>query len=103
MQLHENSARLSNASKVLVYKYINIKKQRFVKLLLFLHFIATGKFELLGILGTFKMAEHWYPNSPLNTLFAFVVLTLFKLPDPEASIYNNIAVLKTHYTKVSML
>ena len=79
--------RLSNASKELVYKYINIKKQRFVKLLLFLHFIATGKFELLGILGTFKMAEHSYPNSPLNTLFAFVVLTLFKLPDPGASIY----------------
>ena len=26
------------------------KKQRFVKSLLFLHFIATGKFELLGIL-----------------------------------------------------
>ena len=50
MQLHENSVRLWNASKVFVYKYINIKKQRFVKFLLFLHFIATGKFELLGIL-----------------------------------------------------
>ena len=50
MQLHETSVSLRNASKVLVYKYINIEKQRFVKFLLFLHFIATGKFELLGIL-----------------------------------------------------
>ena len=46
MQLHENLVRLWNGSKVFVYKYINIKKQRFVKFLLFLHFIATGKFEL---------------------------------------------------------
>ena len=34
MWLHENS----------------VRQQRFVKFLLFLHFIATGKFELLGIL-----------------------------------------------------
>ena len=64
MQLHENLVRLWNGNKVFVYKYIDIKKKRFVKFLLFLHFIATGKFELLGILGTFKMVEHSYPSSP---------------------------------------
>ena len=55
------------------------KKQWFVKFLLFLHFIATGKLELLEIL----VLSRWR-NIPL---FAFVVLTLFKLPDPGASIY----------------
>ena len=64
MQLHENLVRLWNGSKVFVFKYINIKKTMVCKLLLFLHFIATGNFELLGILGTFKMAEHSYPSSP---------------------------------------
>ena len=55
---------------------------------MFLHFIATGKFELLGIL----VLSRWRNigiQAPHNfkTLFAFVVLTLFKLPDPGASIY----------------
>ena len=71
MQLHENSVRLWNGNKVFVYKYINIRKQRFVKLLLFLHFIATGKFELLGILGTFKMEEHSYPSSHIQNPVRF--------------------------------
>ena len=61
------------------------KNQRFVKFFLFLHFIATGKFELLGILGTFKMAENSYPSSPHSIPCS--LLTLFKLPDPGASIY----------------
>ena len=57
MQLHENSVRLWNASKVFVYKYINIKKQRFVKFLLFLHFIATelSKGEQIPHLGCPRM------------------------------------------------
>ena len=42
------------------------------------------KFELLGILGTFKMAEHSYPTSPQSKPFS---LSLFKLPDPGANIY----------------
>ena len=117
MQLHENSVRLWNASKVFVYKYINIKKQWFVKFLLFLHFIATGKFELLGILptailprpifsrftrssflfsspsdacqaGYFQDGGTFVSKLPtFKNLFAFVILTLFKLPDPGASIY----------------
>ena len=73
MQLHENSARLWNASKVFVYKYKNIKKQRFVKFLLFLHFIATGKFELLGMLGTLNMAEHMYPSCPHSILYSLLL------------------------------
>ena len=46
---------------------------------MFLHFIATGKLELLGIL----VLSRWRNIS----LFAFVVLTLFKLPDPGVGIY----------------
>ena len=88
MQLHENSVRLYNASKVFVYKYINIKKQGFVKFLLFLHFIATGTFELLGILGTFNMAEHSYQSSPHSipsSLSSFWHCSNFLIPG--ASIY----------------
>ena len=62
-----------------------LKKQRFVKFLLFLHFIATGKFELLGILSTFKMAEHSYPSSPHSIpcpLSSFWHCSNFPIPGP---------------------
>ena len=84
---------------------------------MFLHFIATGKFELLGILptailprpifsrftrssflfsspsdacqaGYFQDGGTFVSKLPtFKNLFAFVILTLFKLPDPGASIY----------------
>ena len=54
---------------------------------MFLHFIVTGKFKLLEILGTFKMAEHSYPSFLHSKPIRFCCLTLFKLPDPRASIY----------------
>ena len=83
MQLHENSMRLWNASKVFVYKYINIKKQWFVKFLLFLHLVRAS-----GNAGYFQDGGTLVSKLPtFNTLFAFVVLTLFKLPDPGASIF----------------
>ena len=89
MQLHENSVRLWNASKVFVYKYINIKQQRFVKFLLFLHFTATGKFKLLGILVLSRWQSICIQASHIQNPVRFrrLILTLFKLPDPGASIY----------------
>ena len=47
---------LWNGSRAFVYKYMNIKKKQ--------SFVKSLSFELLGILGTFKMAEHLYPSSP---------------------------------------
>ena len=63
------------------------KKQWFVKFLLFLHFIVTGKFELLEILGTFKMAEHSYPSSLHSKPICFCRFNIVRTSRSQASIY----------------
>ena len=90
MLLHENSVILGMETKYLFKSTVNIKKkQRFVKFLLFFHFIASGKFKLLGIFWRYFQDDGTFVSKlpTFKTLFAFVVLTLFKLSDPGASIY----------------
>ena len=55
--------------------YKMLKKQLFVRFLSLLRFIVTRKFELLGILGTFKMAEQSYPISPHSKPCSLIVQT----------------------------
>ena len=56
---------------------------------MFLHFIATGKFEPLGILVLSRWRSICIQASHIQNPVCFrrLILTLFKLPDPGASIY----------------
>ena len=63
------------------------KKQRFVKFLLFLHFIATGKFELLGILVLSRWRNIRIQAPHIQNPVRFRRFNIVKLPDPGASIY----------------
>ena len=74
MQSHEKFSD-TNGNKVFVYKYMNKKNRWFAKAMNLKRFIlpfvppflpgrVESVFELLGILGTFKMAEHSHTGFP---------------------------------------
>ena len=89
MRLHENSARLGMETKYLFKSTVNIKKNNGL--------LNSFCSSILSQLESSNFWEFWryfqddgtfVSKLPtFKTLFAFVILTLFKLPDPGASIY----------------